>query len=149
MKKIVLFLSFLVFSLVLVNNSLGYGLDKATFSNGVSVDIEIASMPSELRRGLMYRESLPESRGMLFIMDSEDLHSFWMKNMNFAVDMIWIDSDFTVVDVTRDAEPCDGVLCEGFSPDVPAAYVLEVPAGYALRQGVDVGVAVVFSAASE
>ena len=148
MKRIVLFLSFMIFSLVLVNNSLGYGLDKATFSNGVTVDIEIASMPSELRRGLMYRESLPEGHGMLFIMESEELHSFWMKNMNFPIDMVWIDSDFQVVDVTYGAEPCDGSLCEGYRPDVSSMYVLEVPAGYTLKKGLDEGVTVFFSSGS-
>jgi uncharacterized membrane protein (UPF0127 family) len=139
MKGTMLLLLSIFFSLLLLHNSWGYGIDSVSFVNGESIGIEIASTPSELQRGLMYREYLPEGAGMFFIFESEERHGFWMKNMNFPLDIIWIDSDLNIVDITGEVAPCHSDPCAVYSPSVPARYVLEVPAGYAQEKGIFIG----------
>lgn len=91
--------------------------------------VEIADEPLEMQLGLMFRESLPMDHGMLFIFEKEGVHSFWMMNVRFSLDMIWINSDYKVVHVERNVPPCL-VGCPLYKSDVLARYVLEVNAGF-------------------
>ncbi len=93
--------------------------------NGRCFNLEIADTPEERQIGLMQRGTLKENNGMFFIFNNEDRHSIWMKNMKFPIDIIWIDSNYNVVDVKRNAEPCVD-SCEIYSPKKDAMYVLEV-----------------------
>ena len=87
--------------------------------------VEIADTSEKRQIGLMQHEVLKEDNGMWFIFNEEGRHSIWMKNMNFPIDIIWIDSNYNVVDVKRNAEPCTD-NCEIYSPSKDAKYVLEV-----------------------
>lgn len=63
---------------------------------------------------------------MLFVYSQEDIYSFWMKNTIIPLDLVWIDSDFRVVDMTT-LYPCeDNENCEIYTPTSPAKYVLEI-----------------------
>jgi len=86
---------------------------------------------------LSNREKLAENQGMLFVFDHTDYHSFWMKDMRFAIDIIWIDENKKVVDITHNAEPES--YPKIFKPSLPAQYVLEVNAGWAEEHRVKVG----------
>jgi uncharacterized membrane protein (UPF0127 family) len=99
-----------------------------------TVVVEIADTALEMTRGLSGRESLPEGRGMLFVMSSTARHSFWMPDMRFAIDIVWFDDNMRVVDVTENATPESYPMI--FRPDEPARYALEVPAGYARARGI-------------
>lgn len=101
-------------------------------------NVELAITPSEKSLGLMHRESMNEDAGMLFIYKSEGRFSFWMMNTYIPLDMIWIDKDHVVVDITKEAQPC-GVSCPGYSPSEPAMYVLEINGGISDKIGLDVG----------
>ena len=63
--------------------------------------VELAVTPEERSQGLSGREVLPEGSGMLFVFEGDQHLSFWMREMNFPLDMVWIDSSCHVVDVTR------------------------------------------------
>lgn len=140
MKKPALFVLALLIYLFMLHNTLGYVVDSVSFNSGaVVIGVEVAQSDVERARGLMGREGLSEGSGMLFIFDSETQHGFWMKDMNFPIDIIWIDSEFRVVDITGGAVPCVGEPCTIYSPGAPARYVLEVSSGFASVNGVEIG----------
>lgn len=105
--------------------------------NGVIVDVELARTQEEHTQGLSGRAALPENQGMLFVYDKPDLYSFWMKDMHFPIDIIWIGSDKKVVEVLKNVQPES--FPEIFQTQKPAQYVLEANAGFAERYGVKVG----------
>jgi len=115
------------------------------FENGKSVSVEIASSDEKKAAGLMYREKLEENSGMLFVFGYENNYSFWMKNMNFAIDMVWVDSSFRIVDITHTAQPCREEKCGMYSPNRRAKYVIEVNSGFAEANGVETGQRVYFN----
>ena len=105
--------------------------------------MELAITPAERQQGLSGRESLPENTGMLFIFEQDQRLSFWMLDMNFPLDMVWIDSSCHVLDVTPDVphpdpgqEPSD---LPRYSPSGPARFVLEINAGEFHDAGLAVG----------
>ena len=98
--------------------------------NSNRINVEIADNFEERAQGLMNRELLPENAGMLFIFENEGNYPFWMMNMKFNLDMIWINSNGRVVYVAKSVPPC-GVSCKAIDPNNNAKYVLEVDAGFA------------------
>jgi uncharacterized membrane protein (UPF0127 family) len=102
-----------------------------------TVVLEIADTPEALHRGLSGRNSLAEDHGLLFVFPTPDRYGFWMPDMHFAIDIIWLDDKLRVVYIKNDATP--DTYPEVFKPDTPARYVLEVPAGYAASHGIVVG----------
>ena len=103
-------------------------------ANGKCFKLEIADTNEERSTGLMNHESLQEDAGMWFVFDKDDKHLFWMKDMKFPIDIIWIDSNYNVVDIKRDARPCKDD-CEIYSPSKEVRYVLEVNAGSNINAG--------------
>lgn len=108
------------------------------------VQVELATTTQALRQGLSGREELGAQSGMLFIFKQPAIHRFWMPDMNFPLDMIWI-GDGTVADISEnvpaDFDPANPTF---YSPSVPVRYVLEVNAGFAARHGIRIGDAVIF-----
>lgn len=100
------------------------------------LEIEVAISPADKARGLGGRESLPENQGMLFVYDMPGYYSFWMKDMNFAIDIIWLDANKKIIDITRDVRPES--YPSSFSSQSPAQYILEVNSGWAERHGVEI-----------
>ncbi|WP_047416132.1 DUF192 domain-containing protein [Cellulophaga sp. Hel_I_12] len=91
-------------------------------------DIEIAETPYETETGLMYRKSMLGNRGMLFIFPDVAMHSFYMKNTEIPLDIIFINEDLKIASFQKNAEPFNE---NGLSSQVPIKYVLEVNAGLA------------------
>ncbi|MBS3148467.1 DUF192 domain-containing protein [Candidatus Woesearchaeota archaeon] len=108
--------------------------NSVSFDSGDSFFVEIANTPDEHAHGLMYRESLPSGRGMLFVFDEEQPRAFWMKNTYIPLDMVFIASNGTVVEVKRDVPACKEESCVSYR-SLPARYVLEVNAGEAKNIG--------------
>ena len=102
-------------------------------------NVEIASTQEELSKGLMFRKSLDEDSGMLFIFPEENFHSFWMKNTLISLDIIWINSDNEIVFIKNNTQPCKEENCEIFTPDEKALYVLEINSGVAEEIGLKIG----------
>ncbi len=105
-------------------------------------DIEFAETDYETQTGLMYRESMAENHGMLFIFPDERMHSFYMKNTAIPLDLIFIKSDSTIASFQENAKPFNEA---GLSSQVPVKYVLEVNAGIAEKLLLDVGDKIEFS----
>ena len=112
-----------------------------------TVSLEIANSPSERRRGLMYRESLPAGHGMVFVYDDAAPRSFWMKNTRIPLDMVFVSANGTVLNVEHaDVQPnaSDSELAS-YRSEGAAQYVVEVNRGFANRTGVEAGTRVEFS----
>lgn len=110
--------------------------------NGYELEIEIARTPEEQTRGLSGRGSLAENAGMLFVYENSLTPGFWMKEMNFPIDIIWISSDHKVIDITENIAP--ETFPQVFYPSLPVQYVLEVNAGWAESHNTKIGDAVTF-----
>ena len=108
--------------------------------NSEIVTVELATTVEQRSRGLSGRDGLKEGEGMLFVFDKPDRHGFWMKDMLFSLDMIWIGKNFTVVDITRNAAPES--YPEIFRPKNPVKYVLEVSSGWAEDHDIKIGTSV-------
>ena len=90
------------------------------------LDIELAETEYETQTGLMYRKGMEKNQGMLFIFENESRKSFYMKNTEFPLDIIYINSQMKIVNVHRDAQPFNPT---SLPSEAPAKYVLEVNAG--------------------
>jgi uncharacterized membrane protein (UPF0127 family) len=95
-----------------------------------SVEVELALTPKEQAQGLSGRSGLNDDEGMLFVFENPDDYFFWMKDMNFSIDMIWIGEDRKIVYIKKDAKPEDYLKSFGPPEDNPAKYVLEVVSGF-------------------
>ena len=101
--------------------------------------VELAITPKEQSLGLMFRDSMPDDHGMLFIFPTEARRSFWMKNTRIALDIFYFDKDLKLVSVSENTPPCRVQQCPSYPSDGPARYVLELNAGKAQQLGVSVG----------
>ena len=104
-----------------------------------AVDAEVASTRDARTRGLMWRTSLADGAGMLFIFPREEPLNFWMKNTLIPLDMIFLAADRTIVGVVEQATP---LTLNPRGPDADAMYVLEVPGGWVARTGLRPGLRV-------
>ena len=118
----------------------------ATDSVVAQLDIEFAETEYETQTGLMYRKSMLPNRAMLFIFEDESQRSFYMKNTEFALDIIYINSDYEIVSIQKNAKPFDK---SSLPSETPAQYVLEVKAGQSDIWGLEVGDVIQFSKNSE
>ena len=107
--------------------------------NNNCFEVEIARTIEEKRQGLMNRDNLPESKGMLFIYSSEGFYSFWMKNMEFPLDIIWINKDKEIVHIKKNVQPCLENTCHGFGSEEKAMYILEINSGLIDKIGIKIG----------
>ncbi|MFZ5364365.1 MAG: DUF192 domain-containing protein [Patescibacteria group bacterium] len=104
----------------------------------VKVKVEIADEPLEMSKGLSNRKSLDKNHGMLFVFSTPGQPAFWMKDMEFSIDIIWIKDD-TIVDIAPNLPVVAAEFLSTYSPREPANYVLEVNAGFAAEHGIKVG----------
>jgi len=97
-------------------------------------EVEIADSPQERATGLMWRESMPMDAWMLFVFENEWIRNFWMKNTLIPLDMIRLDSEWVIVHIEENVQPCEmdeWEICPSYGPDdgVYAQYVLELNGG--------------------
>ncbi len=95
--------------------------------NGAVFDVRIANTEALRERGLSGSSPLSTYQGMLFIFPTSDEYRFWMKDMTFALDMIWADEDGRIVYIKEHATPESFPAV--FTPTAPARVVLEVNSG--------------------
>lgn len=105
--------------------------------DGTPIAIELADSGSERERGLSGRAELRPGSGMLFVFEEDAQPSFWMKDMRFPIDIMWISADGVVVDIDQGLAP--ETYPQTFTPDSPVRYVLEVPAGFSEAHGITTG----------
>ena len=107
---------------------------------GKRYTVEIADSDEERARGLMFRDSMPAERGMLFIHDIEEPQAYWMKNTRIPLDILYFDNARRLVSQQRDVPACTlGDGCPPYPSNAPARYVLEINAGQAEAMGLQDG----------
>ncbi len=102
-------------------------------------EIELAITEEERIRGLQHRQSLAPNTGMLFIYDKPLELIFWMKNTLIPLDILYFDSDATLVHYHDSAPPCTSLPCPHYPSLRPVIYVLELNAGTRQRLGISLG----------
>jgi uncharacterized membrane protein (UPF0127 family) len=117
------------------------GLVSIYFPQG-SVYARIATSSADLERGLSGTSSLSEDEGMLFVFDIIGERGFWMRDMAYPIDIVWINSDKTVIGISSDIDP--GTYPNIFFPPGPVKYVLELNAGFAEENKIATGTPLTF-----
>ena len=110
--------------------------------NGV-IHTMIADTPATEEKGLGNRDSLPSDSGMIFVFSQPGTYAFWMKDMHFPLDMVWINADKQVVGISDNISP--DTYPNVFVPPSAISYVLELNAGAASRFGIATGTMMTFS----
>jgi len=136
-KFLVLAAALLFAAAVAAKTLLGSPGARVDFGRGAAVKVEVASTPEQKERGLSGRSGLPAGEGMLFAFDKEQKPAFWMKDMLFSIDIIWMDKSGEIVDISQNLSPSS--YPETFTPKKPAAWVLEVNAGFAKEHNLSPG----------
>ncbi|NNK03291.1 MAG: DUF192 domain-containing protein [Xanthomonadales bacterium] len=106
---------------------------------GKTFAVELATTSEKQALGLMFRDSMPEDEGMLFIFPNEAPRSFWMKNTRIPLDIMYFDKNLKMVSLSADTPPCRVARCPSYPSTGPAMYVLELNAGKAQELGVGPG----------
>ncbi|NJK78949.1 MAG: DUF192 domain-containing protein [Chloroflexaceae bacterium] len=108
--------------------------------DGHTVQVELASTSAQRAQGLMFRESMPEERGMLFVFPDDQMRSFWMRNTLIPLSIAFMDADRRIINIL-DMEPLDESL---YNSEAPARYALEVNQGWFEERGIVSGTLVEF-----
>lgn len=111
--------------------------------NNIDIPVEVVDTVKTRRLGLSYREELAKNSGMLFDMKNRRTVSFWMKDMNFPLDIIWIDGD-KIVNISQDLPPAGSHPDITYSSEFPVDYVLEVNGGFCEKNNINIEDKVVF-----
>jgi uncharacterized membrane protein (UPF0127 family) len=106
-------------------------------ANGKKYLLEIVTTDTERSKGLGDREAMPANQGMLFVFEGVAVQCFWMKDMHFSIDIIWLDAEKRVVHIEKDVSP--ETYPRTFCPSKPAKYVIELNAGEASRASIRPG----------
>lgn len=102
--------------------------------------VDIALTDKQKQEGLSIKNSLNENEGMLFFLEEPSKASFWMKNMHFPIDIIWLDSNFSIVHIEKELPPCTlAFYCPSYKPLKESLYVLETIDGFANDHHLKVG----------
>ena len=135
MKKLIIFVTIIAAVIALI---ITMSVQKTAVIKigGFNMKVELANTPQQHQKGLSSRTSLDYDKGMLFVFENPIIPSFWMKDMNFSIDIIWIDEDFAIIDIEHSISPES--FPETFSPPQSVSYVLEVNAGWARRAGLTI-----------
>lgn len=113
---------------------------------GQRFSVELALDHETRARGLMYRESMPEDHGMLFVHEREEPLAYWMKNTRIPLDILYFDAQRRLVSIQRGVPTCSaGDACPNYPSRGPAKYVLELNAGRSDALGLKPGDPIRFS----
>ena len=125
-------------------NSCGevYRKDKTAVVGQTKLQLEVVKKSEDRQKGLSGRTCISEGQGMLFVFEQPGYYRFWMKDMRFAIDMVWVDSSKKVLMVQANVQP--KTYPKTFNSDKPALYVLEIGAGQAQVFGISVGTSIEF-----
>jgi uncharacterized membrane protein (UPF0127 family) len=108
--------------------------------NNQTLIADIAATNEQRTKGLAVKDSLAENQAMLFVFENEAEHTFWMKDMKFPIDIIWMDANKTVIHVEHNLQPCSTmILCTTYKASGNSLYVLETVSGFAQKHGITKG----------
>lgn len=109
--------------------------------DGSTVHVELATTEAQKEYGLMGRTKLPEGRGMLFVNQDMKKQAYWMYHCKIALDIVWMDADHRIVEMSPDTPPCRGAAstCPSYGGHEASQYVLELPVGSIQKHNLAVG----------
>ncbi len=110
---------------------------------GGIIRAEVANTPSLKEQGLSGRVSMDADRGMLFVFAKPSIYGFWMKDMNYPLDMVWMDADHQVISVSNDV--ATSTYPNAIFPASKIQYVLELNAGTSQNFGIATGTVLRFT----
>lgn len=122
---------------------------KLTLPSGQVVTAELMISAADREMGLMFRDSLPDDRVLLFVFRENSRHSIWMKNCKFPIDIVWLDGEGRVVDLNENVPPCAKDPCPVYTSFRPGEYVVEMNAGQAKKHKVQGGAVLQFKLPAE
>ncbi len=145
MKKLYLILLLITLGIVLIfgyyyitNNS--NVIIQNSNGNKLRINALIADSDAEKTKGLAILNELPEQSGMLFLNSIDTTNPFWMLNMKFPIDIIFMDSNKRIIYIFKNAQPCvNESLCKLIFADQPYRYVLEVNSGFTDKNNIEIG----------
>jgi len=105
-------------------------------TKSVKVNVELANTEEKRRLGLSFRQYLGDYDGMLFAFGSDVSNPFWMKDMKIPLDIIFVDSNYFIVDIKEAQAPCTSTYCPNIYSSTPFRYVLEVNSGFVEKNGI-------------
>lgn len=108
----------------------------------VDIQVEVVSSEAEKDQGLMGRDFLADGKGMLFVFGPEERPVMWMKNMLIPLDLVFISKDLTINHIIPQIRPCKSSNdsdCLRYGSKTASAFVLELPAGYTQKKGINRG----------
>ncbi len=114
-------------------------LTVSTPDGDVAFSVQVARDEQTRAEGLMYRQDMPMNEGMIFLFDKEQPLTFWMKNTLIPLDMIYMDKDWKVVSIQKQAQPCTADPCVLYPSMQDAQYVLEINGGLSDKLGIRQG----------
>lgn len=139
-------LALLLFALSFLGGKSLFKTQPTAKAGNKTFDLEIAKTTQELQKGLSNRKSLPENKAMLFIFPKPDYYAFWMKDMQFPLDIIFLNGN-KIVMVYKNVPPpssADQAL-PIYKPEAPSDKVLEINAGLADKYNIQKGATVTFN----
>ena len=105
--------------------------------SGKTFSVEVADTPMAQRNGLSGRDRLEDNQGMLFVFHKPDKYGFWMKDMKFPIDILWIDQNLKIVSIEKSLSP--DTYPKIFYPSLPVMYTLEISANQSDKIGAKIG----------
>jgi uncharacterized membrane protein (UPF0127 family) len=113
--------------------------------DGLQLSAEIPTTRELMAKGLAVKNELRDNESMLFVYEEPSKQSFWMKDMRFPIDIIWIDSNGRIVHIEENLEPCPlAPICPTYAPNADSQFVLETVSGFAQRHNIGLGTYVRF-----
>ena len=142
MKKFI-FYSVIFISIITVWYYLRNPLKPKIIINDNVIYVEIAVTPEQISNGLSYRKSLNQNNGMLFVFGNKDIRPFWMFEMKFPLDMVWIDGN-KIVAINSDVPVKTGGYWTVVNPGIPVNRVLELNGGVTDKLKIKVGDGIIY-----
>ena len=111
-------------------------LPHAVFGD-VQVSLVVADTPATRAKGLSGRTSLEPNTGMLFVFDQLEYPGIWMRDMQFPIDVLWLNADNVIVDIRESLSP--DTYPQVFAPRAKAQFVIELPSGFVAQHEIKIG----------
>ena len=134
---------FLICVTILILSACSQADEKSVTINNAKIKIEIADTAELRYKGLSNKKELCDNCGMLFIFPEKEIRTYVMRDMNFALDMIWIDDD-KIIKINKNTIPEGSNPVMRYSSDALVNYILEVNGGFCEDNGIKAGDGVEF-----
>ena len=141
-KKTFIIIGILIIAILLIiifQKQFNNNYKKICIEDKKCFEIELADTPEERVSGLSNRKILEKNSSMLFVFEDEKITGFWMKDMKFSIDIIWINKNMEITGIEKSLEPCTENSCPAFYPEEKIKYVLEINSGISEEFGFEKG----------